>query len=78
MEAMTQEQQANYMLRALENQRNAAQNECVQLAAQIMALQREVAALKARMAEPDEAADEPPLANNGLGKPAPTTRTDPT
>ena len=39
-------QQAQDMLRALENQRNAAQNECVQLAAQLLAAQRRIAELE--------------------------------
>ncbi len=53
---------AQDMLRALENQRNAAQNECVQIAAQLMAAQRRIAELE-KGAAPDVPADVP--AKNG-------------
>ncbi len=58
-------QVAQDMLRALENQRNAAQNECVQLAAQLVAAQRKVAELEAKL----KTADEPslPLGNGANG-----------
>jgi peptidoglycan hydrolase CwlO-like protein len=39
-------QKLNDMLQMLSNQRNSAQNECVQLGAEIIALQREIAELK--------------------------------
>lgn len=43
---------AQDMLLAVMNQRNAAQNECVQLAAQLIALQRKITALESP-AEPE-------------------------
>jgi len=39
-------QKLNDMMQMLSNQRNSAQNECVQLGAEIIALQREIAELK--------------------------------
>lgn len=45
-ELEAQIQQANDMLTFVSNQRNAAQNECVQLAAQVAQRDREIAALK--------------------------------
>jgi len=39
-------QKLNDMLQMLSNQRNSAQNECVQLGAEIISLQREIAELK--------------------------------
>jgi peptidoglycan hydrolase CwlO-like protein len=39
-------QKLNDMLQMLSNQRNSAQNECVQLGAEIVSLQREIAELK--------------------------------
>lgn len=45
-EFKAQLQSAQDMLIAVSNQRNAAQNECVQMAAQIMALQRRVEELQ--------------------------------
>jgi peptidoglycan hydrolase CwlO-like protein len=50
------------MLQMLSNQRNSAQNECVQLGAEIIALQREVAELKKAK---EEAAAIPASAPNG-------------
>jgi predicted nucleic acid-binding Zn-ribbon protein len=40
------------MIRALENQRNAAQNECVQLAVQVHAFNRKLTELEAKPAAP--------------------------
>jgi peptidoglycan hydrolase CwlO-like protein len=39
-------QKLNDMLQMLSNQRNSAQNECVQLGAEIISLQREIAGMK--------------------------------
>jgi len=58
-------QQAQDMLRALENQRNSAQNECVQLAAQLMAAQRKIAELEK---EPEAA----PMRANGHAEARPS------
>ena len=44
-------QNAQDMLTAILNQRNAAQNECVQLAAQILAKDRKIAELEAKVKE---------------------------
>lgn len=46
-----EKQAAQDMLTLLQNQRNAAQNECVQLAAQIQALRREMEAKDKRIQE---------------------------
>lgn len=46
-------QNANDMLQMLSNQRNAAQNECVQLGAALTAVSRELEALKKAQAEPE-------------------------
>jgi peptidoglycan hydrolase CwlO-like protein len=48
-------QKLNDMLQMLSNQRNAAQNECVQLGAEIISLQREIAELKKQAADTPEA-----------------------
>ena len=44
-------QAAQDMLSAVCNQRNASQNECVQLAAQVQAAQRKIAELEAKIKE---------------------------
>ena len=44
-------QNAQDMLTAVLNQRNASQNECVQLAAQVQAAQRKIAELEAKIKE---------------------------
>ena len=44
-------QAAQDMLQAVCNQRNASQNECVQLAAQVQAAQRKIAELEAKIKE---------------------------
>lgn len=55
-EFQTQLQAAQDMLNGVVNQRNAASNECAQLHAQVLALQRKVAELEARVpAKTDEA-----------------------
>ena len=48
-------QQANDMLALLSNQRNSANNECVQLGAALTAANRELEALKKAPAMPPEA-----------------------
>lgn len=48
-EFKAQLQTAQDMLTAVSNQRNGAQNECVQMAAQIMALQRQVKELEGKL-----------------------------
>jgi len=63
-EFKAQLQSAQDMLTAVSNQRNASQNECVQMAAQIMALQRKVAELEAKAKEAS-AEPELPLSSNG-------------
>jgi peptidoglycan hydrolase CwlO-like protein len=55
-------QKLNDMLQMLSNQRNSAQNECVQLGAEIISLQREIAELKKAK---EETADIPASAPNG-------------
>lgn len=50
-EMKEQIQTAQDLLEGMQNQRNAQANECVQLAAQIKALQRRNAELEARLAE---------------------------
>lgn len=65
-EFKAQLQAAQDMLTAVSNQRNAAQNECVQMAAQIMALQRKVEALTPKDAqEPELPLDKPVGRGNG-------------
>jgi len=59
-DAQKQIQQLQDMLQGSINQRNASQNECLQLAAQVAALSREVAELKEAQAK--AAAPELPLA----------------
>jgi peptidoglycan hydrolase CwlO-like protein len=54
------------MLQMLSNQRNSAQNECVQLGAEIIALQREIAELKKAK---EETAAVPVRATNGHDHP---------
>ena len=46
-------QQAQDMLQMLSNQRNSANNECVQLGAALTAANRELEALKKAQAEPE-------------------------
>jgi peptidoglycan hydrolase CwlO-like protein len=60
-------QKLNDMLQMLSNQRNSAQNECVQLGAEIISLQREIAELK-KAKEGTEAAI-PARATNGHDHP---------
>jgi peptidoglycan hydrolase CwlO-like protein len=55
-------QKLNDMLQMLSNQRNSAQNECVQLGAEIISLQREIAELKKAK---EEVAAIPARATNG-------------
>jgi peptidoglycan hydrolase CwlO-like protein len=55
-------QKLNDMLQMLSNQRNSAQNECVQLGAEIISLQREIAELKKAK---EETAAIPASAPNG-------------
>jgi peptidoglycan hydrolase CwlO-like protein len=57
-------QKLNDMLQMLSNQRNSAQNECVQLGAEIISLQREIAELKKAK---EETAAVPASAPNGRG-----------
>lgn len=64
-EMKAQIQVAQDMIKGLENQRNAHANECVQLAAQSMALQRKVTELEAKVtqlegAEADKEAEADP------------------
>lgn len=61
-------QTAQDMLAAMQNQRNAAQNECVQLAAQLTAANRKIAELeeKVKALTPDEPKAKP----NGKSKEA--------
>jgi peptidoglycan hydrolase CwlO-like protein len=54
------------MLQMLSNQRNSAQNECVQLGAEIIALQREIAELRKVK---EEIAAVPARATNGHDHP---------
>jgi peptidoglycan hydrolase CwlO-like protein len=63
-------QKLNDMLQMLSNQRNSAQNECVQLGAEIISLQREIAELK--KAKEETAA--PTRATNGHDHPADEAR----
>jgi peptidoglycan hydrolase CwlO-like protein len=60
-------QKLNDMLQMLSNQRNSAQNECVQLGAEIISLQREIAELK--KAAKEETAAIPASAPNGHAHP---------
>lgn len=62
-------QAAQDMLAAMQNQRNAAQNECVQLAAQLTAANREIAELKEKV-KALTPADEPKAKPNGKSKEA--------
>ena len=62
-------QAAQDMLQAVCNQRNASQNECVQLAAQLQAAQRKIAELEAKIKELDSA-PETNAANENVDKPA--------
>ena len=62
-------QSAQDMITAIVNQRNAALNECVQLAAQVQAAQRKIAELEAKIKELDSA-PETNAANENVGKPA--------
>jgi peptidoglycan hydrolase CwlO-like protein len=64
-------QKLNDMLQMLSNQRNSAQNECVQLGAEIVALQREIAELKKAK---EETAAIPARATNGHDHPADEAR----
>jgi peptidoglycan hydrolase CwlO-like protein len=59
-------QKLNDMLQMLSNQRNSAQNECVQLGAEIISLQREIAELKKAK---EEAEAVPAIASNGHAHP---------
>ena len=61
-------QSAQDMITAIVNQRNASQNECVQLAAQIQAAQRKIAELEAKIKELDS--PETNAANENVDKPA--------
>lgn len=64
-EFKAQLQNAQDMLRAVENQRNSANNECVQLAAQIMSLQRKVEELQKTASVADEVDPVPAPKSNG-------------
>ncbi len=66
-EMKEQIQAAQDMIGGLENQRNAHANECVQLAAQIKALQRKNAELEAKLAEKPAEEPELPLSNGANG-----------
>lgn len=52
---------ANNMLQMLQNQRNAAQNECVTLGAELIAAQRRIQELEGKSKDDDE--PELPLSN---------------
>lgn len=58
-------EQANDMLQMLSNQRNASQNECVQLGAALAKAQREIDTLKKRIEEYEKADVAPALKSNG-------------
>ena len=69
-------QNAQDMLTAILNQRNASQNECVQLAAQILAKDRKIAELEAKIKEL-ETAPETNTGNENVVKLAPPNGRDP-
>ncbi len=64
-------QAAQDMITAVVNQRNASQNECVQLAAQVQAAQRKIAELEAKINELELPAE---TANENVVKLAPNGR----
>lgn len=72
MRDLTPEQQVNQdFITALSNQRNAAQNECVQLAAALAAAQRAVAQLKKRLEALESPAEtEKPVLNGHAERPS--------
>ena len=67
-------QNAQDMLTAILNQRNASQNECVQLAAQILAKDRKIAELEAKIKELEPHAE---ASNENVVKLAPPNGRDP-
>ena len=67
-------QGAQDMLSAVVNQRNASQNECVQLAAQVQAAQRKIAELEAKIKELSPAQE---TSNENVVKLSPPNARDP-
>lgn len=76
MQTSPELQNAQDMLTAVVNQRNASQNECVQLAAQVQAAQRKIAELEAKVKELTPA-ETPEPSNENVVKLTPANGRDP-